>query len=109
MSDKAHRELSFDRDYSLEIGDYIDTSGLLKEELYSWRLCADDKTYAIESAKENDKQSQYIESRHMVVFSYNSNSLISKEGYFYDKFNCENYDWVEQIYKSDYYICRNRK
>lgn len=107
MSEETnHRELSFVRDYNLKVGDYKETSGLLKDGLYSWHLCEDNKTYTIESAFENKMHQMYIESRHMIVFNYHSKSLISKEGFFYNKFDCEDYDWVERIYSSDYYICR---
>lgn len=101
-----HRNLSFARDYNLKVGDYKETSGLIKDGLYSWHLCDDNKTYAIESALENRAHEIRIESRHMIVFNYHSKSLISKDGLFYNKFDCDNYDWVERIYESNYYICR---
>lgn len=105
-TEKAHRELSFVRDYNLEIGDYKEASGLIKDGLYSFSLWEDNNTYTISSEVENAKQEQYIEKRHMIVFSYRSKSLISKDGFFYGKFDCEEYDWVERIHESNYYICR---
>lgn len=107
MSEETkHRDLSFVRDYNLKVGDYKETSGLIKDGLYSWHLCDDNKTYTIESAFENRIHEMRIESRHMIVFSYHSKSLISKDGFFYNKFDCEEYDWIERIYSSEYYICR---
>lgn len=100
MSDK---ELLFER------SDYLfkDTSGLLKEELISWYLCSDKKTYAIASAKEEKVHEQYVEPRHIRVFHYeNMYSFISKDGFFYNKFSCEEYDWVIKIYDSPFYICK---
>ena len=47
MEEKANREIFIEREYYLKIGDYKDQSGLLKEELYSWSLCSDNKTYII--------------------------------------------------------------
>ena len=107
MSEETkHRELSFVRDYNLKVGDYKEVSGLIKDGLYSWRLCDDNKTYAIESELENELHEQHIGSQHMRVFSYHCKSLVSKDGYFYNKYDCKEYDWVERIYESDYYICR---
>lgn len=109
MEEKACREIFIEREYDLEFGDYKDQSGLLKEELYSWSLCSDNNTYIIESAEENERQSLYVDSGRMRVFSYRSKSLISKDGFFYGKFDCEEYDWIERIYESNYYICRKNE
>lgn len=107
MSEESkHRELSFVRDYNLKVGNYKEVSGLIKDGLDSWRLCDDNRTYAIESALENKLHGQA--SPQMIIFIYHCESLVSKDGFFYNKFDCEEYDWVERIYESDYYICRKR-
>ena len=103
---KEQRQLHFERDYDLEIGAYKETSGLIKDGLYSWKLLSDNNTYEIESAEENEKHCEYFESKYTIVFSYSSKTQISKDGYFYDKFDCLEYEWVVRLYDSDYYICR---
>lgn len=109
MEEKANREIFIEREYYLKIGDYKDQSGLLKEELYSWSLCSDNKTYIIESAEEKKRQNQYVDSGEKIVFTYEGSSLISKDGFFYGKFDCKEYDWIERIHESDYYICRKNE
>lgn len=103
---KEHRELHFERFYNLEIGDYKETSGLIKDGLYSWKLLPDNNTYEIESTEENIKHLEYFESKNAIVFNYSSKTQISKDGFFYDKFDCLEYEWVVRLYDSDYYICR---
>lgn len=109
MEERALREIIIEKDNSSEFGGYKDMSGLLKETLCSCSLCYDNNTYFIKSAEEGIRQRQYVKSGHMLVFTYDSSSLISKDGFFYGKFDCEKYDWVEQIYESDYYICRKNE
>lgn len=103
---KEQRQLHFERVYDLEIGDYKETSGLIKDGLYSWKLLPDNNTYEIESTEENIKHREYFESKNAIVFGYSSKTLISKDGFFYDKFDCLEYEWVVRLYDSDYYICR---
>lgn len=109
MEERSLREIIIERDNSSEFGGYKDMSGLLKENLCSFSLCSDNNTFFVKSAEEGNRQRQYVRSGHMRVFTYDSSSLISRDGFFYGKFDCEEYDWVEQIYESDYYICRKNE
>ncbi|MBQ3844138.1 MAG: WG repeat-containing protein [Bacteroidales bacterium] len=105
MSNKAHRELSFIKNYNSETGVYKEVSGLIKDKVFYWPS-DDNKAYVMSSVKETSIHKQYVKKGRMRVFDYRSRTIISKDGFFYGKFDCEYYEYVERIYDTNYYVCR---
>ena len=105
MSNNAHRELSFVKDYNSERGGYKESSGLIKDEIFYWPS-DDNQTYIISSVKETSRHQQYVKNGRMRVFDYRSRTIINKDGFFYGKFDCEYYEYVERIFDTNYYVCR---
>lgn len=104
-----HRKLSFVRDYSYPGAGYKEESGYIKDEIYSWSLLENSKSYSIESAYENKKHRLYTQTGYKMVFDYHCKSVISIDGFFYNIFDCKDYEWVERIYDSNFYICRRNE
>lgn len=101
----TQREISFTTYIDSGMTFFKEKSGLIKDKLYSWEWCEEKKAYIIRNAEEGYKHQQIIK-RNRLLFSYESSTQISKDGYFWNKFDCEKYDWVERLYDSNYYICR---
>ena len=103
-----HRELSFILTPFSGISYYLERSGLIKDRLYSCKLSDDKKTYTIRSVEEDNKHEQIVKRNHL-LFVYNSTTQISLDGFFWDKFDCKEYDWVQRLNDSNYFICRKNE
>lgn len=86
---------------------FQEVSGLIKDRLTSWIWDDEKKSFIIRSDEEDDKHEQVIKRNHL-LFSYDSTTQISKDGLFWNIFDCEEYEWVERLYKSNYYVCRKK-
>ena len=108
QNNNKHRELSFILTPFSGISYYLEKSGLIKDRLYSCKISDDKKTYTIRSVEEDHKHEQIVKRNHL-VFVYNSTTQISRDGFFWDKFDCKEYDWVQRLNDSNYFICRKNE